>query len=141
VAVGAVVNLTATSVTAAAAAVAAPNLALVTPATAVVAASPVTFFTVAALSTFSANGSGATKRLSFHSVCAALVVAVVLVCVGGLGGVGRGLGFEDSGLGLGGVGRGRGLGGVGRGLGGVGGLGVGGLGGGSICSSWSRGWE
>jgi hypothetical protein len=58
VAVGRVVNLTATSVTVAAVTVAAPNLVLVTPSTALAAAAPLRVVTVAALSTFSANGSG-----------------------------------------------------------------------------------
>jgi len=58
VAAGFVVNLTAFSTTAAAAAVNVPYLVLVTLLIAAFAASPVARVTVAALSTVSANGSG-----------------------------------------------------------------------------------
>jgi len=68
VAVGFLTHLTAASVIALAVALTAPYLVLVTLSIAARAAVPVARVTVAALSTLSANGSGWTKRLSFHSV-------------------------------------------------------------------------
>lgn len=76
VAAGFLTHLTAASVTALATAVAAPYLALVTPSIALRAAVPAAAVAIAVLSTVSANGSGWTKRLSFHSVYLAVVLVV-----------------------------------------------------------------